>query len=100
MIFLGGSAFFQVIAGLIFLKYLMKDDSENRDNLPKAVIASFIGGAIQQTGVYLAMSGYIGGGVTDVTQGDGIMGFVFAMAINVLLTFYFYKVMVKYAASK
>ena len=46
------------------------------------------------------MSGYIGGGVDDVTQADGTIGFVVAVAINALLTFYFYKVMVKYAASK
>ena len=99
LVFIGASAFFGVVSGILYLKFLMGDDQENRDNLPKAVIANLIGGLIQQVGVYLAMSGYIGGGVDVPGQAAGIGGFIMAVVMNLLITFYFYKVMIKFAAS-
>ena len=46
LVFMGGSAFFSVVSGLLYLKFLMSDDQDNRDNLPKAVIANLLGGLV------------------------------------------------------
>ena len=52
--FIGVAAFFRVISGLIYLKFLMSDDQENRDLLPKAVIANVIGSLFDQAGIFMA----------------------------------------------
>ena len=33
LVFIGASAFFGVVSGILYLKFLMGDDQENRDNL-------------------------------------------------------------------
>merc|ERR1712166_705450 len=99
LIFIGASCFFNVVAGLICLKFLMDGNQENKDLLPKSVISGFIAICIQQVGVYLAMSGDIGGGLDAPGEASGtIIGLIVGLCMNVLFSFYFYKVMIKYSA--
>jgi hypothetical protein len=64
-----------------------------------AVISSFIGNAINQVGVYLAMTGTISGGVDDflLPAEQSIVGFLIGVSVSTLFSFYYYKVMVKCA---
>ena len=88
------------IGGIFYLKYFMSDSQENRDLLPNAVLIQFLGKVIVETGAVLMMTGVLEGGVDGAAAGVGWGGWAISIAINALITFYIWKVMIKYAASK
>merc|ERR1712127_1128336 len=95
LVFVGASTFFIGVSAILFLKFLMSDSEENRDLLPKALVASFIGDTVMRVGVWMAMSGMISGGISMPGMGSGgIIGTIFGVAINALFAFYYYKVMI------
>ena len=101
-IFFAVAAVIALYVGILYLKYLMADTQENRDNLPKAVVLSFLARIIIDAGTISLVyteEGAMPAGAPAVSVGGMWAGVAIGLALGALITLYFYKVMIKYAAS-
>ena len=98
---LGVGGFFFVIQSIFYLKYLLADNQDNRDWLPIAVLCAFIGNLVNTCAILILNSANTAAldAKYEIDAEKGYVGVIIgSLILNIIISGYFYKVMIKYAA--